>query len=292
MSSRQERLRAAAAMAAKRDTDEFQRLQRPVVPEWDDDEPDLEASTYLLADTRGPEPVPEWVITEDAARQYDLGVLKTGKEADVHLVERTVDDRHNVLAAKRYRKLDERLFRNDARYRAARRTGNVRVDKAMAQGTHAGMAFRAMTWVATEFETLCRLWSAGIAVPYPVQRLGNELMIELIGTPERVAPRLVHAQVTRQQAHDLWPQVVDNLRGMARAGVVHGDLSAYNILVDRDRVVFIDFPQAVDPISHPDGMSLLERDVINICTWFAKRGVDCDPSTLYADLLSEALGGH
>lgn len=277
------------AMARKRDTDEFQRMHRTVATQWDDDEPDAEASTYLLADERGPDPVPSWVITQDAARQNDLGILKTGKEADVHLVERRLDERVNVLAAKRYRKFEDRLFRNDARYRAARRTGESRVDKAMAQGNRAGMAFRARQWVTTEFETLCRLWSAGVPVPYPVQKLGNEVMVELIGSRDQAAPRLVHARVSVRDAVDLWSQLSEALSRMARAGVVHGDLSPYNILVDDGRLVLIDFPQAVDPIAHPEGMNLLERDVANVCGWFARRGVACDPSELFGDLVSEAL---
>ena len=77
MPAREEESRAA--MAAKRDTDIFQRIRPPVVPDWDDAELDEEASTYLLADERGPEPVPDWVITEDAARQQELGVLMGGK---------------------------------------------------------------------------------------------------------------------------------------------------------------------------------------------------------------------
>jgi RIO kinase 1 len=276
-------------MAAKRDTDEFQRMLPPVVPDWDDAEDDEEASTYLLADKRGPDPVPQWVITEAAARQEDLGMLKSGKEADVHLVERHLGDAVNVVAAKRYRGFEDRLFRNDARYRSSRRTGDSRTDRAMAKGTGAGLAFRAHQWVTTEFEVLGRLWSAGASVPYPIQLMGNEIMLELIGPPDQVAPRLAQAGITDAEAQALWPQVIDNLHLMVRAGVVHGDLSAYNLLAYGERIVFIDFPQSVDPIAHPEGLSLLERDVLNITAWFSKRGVGVDASQLVADLISEAL---
>jgi RIO kinase 1 len=276
-------------MAAKRDTDTFQRILPAVVPDWDDAEIDEEASTYLLADQRGPQPVPAWLITADAARQEDLGVLKSGKEADVHLIARRLGSAVNVLAAKQYRGFEDRLFRNDARYRTGRRTGESRIDKAMAKGSAAGMAFRARQWVTTEFEVLGRLWAAGMAVPYPVQLMGNEIMLELIGSSDRVAPRLAQAGVGTAQARQLWPQIVDNLRLMVRTGVVHGDLSAYNVLLDGERTVFIDFPQAVDPIAHPEGMRLLERDVLNITTWFDKRGVHSDASELVAELIGEAL---
>src|SRR5438067_11224043 len=110
-------------MAAKTNTETFERMARSLEPEpWDDDAFDPEASTYEAAE-HGPDPVPDWVITSGDARQADLGLLKTGKEADVHLIERRHGDAVNVLAAKRYRKFEDRMFRNDARYRGARRTG-------------------------------------------------------------------------------------------------------------------------------------------------------------------------
>ena len=288
MPSREEK-RLAVIMAAKTNTDDFERMARSLEPDpWDDDEFDPEASTYQAGD-HGPEPVPDWVITSGDARQAELGLLKTGKEADVHLVERRHGEAVNILAAKRYRKFEERLFRNDARYRAARRTGESRLDKAMARGNKAGMAFRARLWLATEFETLCRLWSAGAPVPYPVQKLGNELMVELIGSVEEAAPRVVHARLDGVGLRDAWAQLVDAMHVMIRCGVVHGDLSVYNLLWDNGRLVMIDFPQSVDPISHPEGIALLERDVANVSDWFGRRGVKCDASELFSSLLGEAF---
>ena len=289
MPSREEK-RLAVIMAAKTNTDDFERMARSLEPEpWDDDVPDLEASTYLSAEP-GPEPLPDWVITSGDARQLDLGLLKTGKEADVHLVERRHGDEVNVLAAKRYRKFEERLFRNDARYRAGRRTGESRLDRAMAEGNRAGMAFRARMWVSTEFEVLSRLWAAGVAVPYPVQKLGNEVMVELIGSPEQAAPRLVHARLDREALGEAWTQLVAAMHAMVRCGVVHGDLSPYNILWDDGRLTIIDFPQAVDPVAHPEGMSLLHRDAANVAGWFGRRGVGCDADELFRDLLDDAYG--
>ena len=276
-------------MAAKRNTENFERMARSFeLPPWDDEENDPEATTYPEAD-HGPEPVPAWVITSGEARQVDLGLLKTGKEADVHLVERRHGEAVNVLAAKRYRKFEERLFRNDARYRAARRTGESRLDKAMAQGNKAGMAFRARLWIASEFDALCRLWSAGVPVPYPVQKLGNELILELIGSAEEAAPRLVHARLDRPDLDQAWTQLVEAMHTMVHCGIVHGDLSPYNLLWDQGRVVIIDFPQCVDPIGHPEGISLLERDVTNVSAWFGRHGIECDPSDLFNSLLSEAF---
>ena len=265
--------------------DAFQPHVRTPRPDWDDDVHDPEQSSYTSADP-GPEPIPGWVITEDAARQFERGVIKTGKEADVHLVERTLGDRTNLLAAKRYRDLDERAFRNDAKYR--RRLGDRRADLAMAQGSRAGLSFRAQLWLETEFDALGRLWEAGAAVPYPVQKLGIELMMEYLGDEEEAAPRLVNAVVGRSKAEkaDLFAQLREQLRIMTSIGIVHGDLSPYNLLVWDDRLYVIDIPQAVDPILQPEGLGVLQRDVENLCKWFVSKGVrDADPVEVYRELL-------
>ena len=257
----------------------------PFVPDWDESDPDICQSTYFAAE-HGPQPPPDWVITDDAAHQIERGVLKTGKEADVHLVERRLGERRNLLAAKRYRSLARRQFRDDTRYRQGRRTGNRRTDLAMEKGTRAGLAFRAELWVANEFDVLGRLWSAGAAVPYPVQRSGDELMVEYLGDDDHAAPRLVNVRLAGGEAADLFRQAVDNLRLFAAHGVVHGDLSPYNMLVWGGRLWFIDFPQAVDPIAHPDGLRLLERDVANVCQWGRRHGIACDAGALFAEVMA------
>ena len=270
--------------------DAFQPTVHTPRPRWDDDVVDPEQTTYTSADP-GPSPVPDWVITDDAARQFERGVIKTGKEADVHLVERVLGERTNLLAAKRYRDLDERAFRNDAKYR--KRTGDRRVDLAMAQGTRAGMSFRAQLWLETEFDSLSKLWAIGCAVPYPVQKLGVELMMEYIGDEEEAAPRLINAvsELERDGVADLFAQLCEALRLMTTVGIVHGDLSPYNLLVWQERLYVIDMPQAVDPILQPEGLSLLQRDVVNLCKWFTTKGVETDAVALYRELLELLRAG-
>ena len=270
------------------DHDAFQPHTRTPRKGWDDEVHDPEQSTYTSAD-HGPEPVPDWVITEDAARQHERGIIKTGKEADVHLVERILGDRHNLLAAKRYRDLDERAFRDDAKYR--KRLGDRRVELAIAQGTRAGLSFRAQLWLETEFEALGRLWEAGAAVPYPVQKLGVELMMEYLGDEEEAAPRLVQVRASGSELADLCDQAIAALRAITAADMVHGDLSPYNLLVDGGRLVVIDVPQAVDVREHPEFGELLHRDVTNLLGWFVKKGVTVDAEALYAELLEHALFG-
>ena len=265
--------------------DDFEPIVRGVRARWDDEVIDPEQSTYFAAE-HGPSPVPDWVITEDAARQHERGIIKSGKEADVHLIERLHGDRVNLLAAKRYRDLDEKALRKGASQRQ-KLGGDRRVELAMAQGTRAGLSFRAQLWLDTEFDALGRLWEAGCAVPYPVQKHGIEVMLEYLGDEEEAAPRLVNAaaDLDEEAMRDLFAQLVTALRVMTAVGLVHGDLSPYNLLVWQEKLYVIDLPQAVDPVKQPDGLTLLQRDVANLCKWFAARGVETDAVALYRELL-------
>lgn len=225
---------------------------------------------------RGPQPRPDWIITDLAAVDTERGVLKTGKEADVFLLERSVpgDGRNTLMAAKRYRDSQHRMFHRDDGYREGRRTKDSRVNRAMAKGTSFGREIVAGQWANAEFLALSQLWSAGVAVPYPVQIVGTELLMEFIGTPDRAAaPRLAQLRPSPQELDDLWDQLRNNLSLLARAGLAHGDLSAYNVLVDDGRLVIIDVPQIVDLIANPHGHEFLVRDVQNVGSWFVSRGL-------------------
>ncbi|WP_433509817.1 serine protein kinase RIO [Nonomuraea sp. CA-143628] len=238
---------------------------------------------------RGPKPHPRWLVTELAAVDTELGILKTGKEADVHLLSRGVPDTDRVclLAAKRYRSAEHRLFHRDAGYLEGRSTRESRMNRAMANRTAFGKQLIAGQWAAAEFGALCRLTELGLPVPYPVQIVGTEILQEFIGTPDGyAAPRLANVS---DDLDDLWAQLVEALVILAREGLAHGDLSAYNLLVHEGRLVIIDLPQIVDVISHPTGTHFLDRDARNVATWFAAKGVtSADPDALSALLQSEA----
>ena len=126
-----------------------------------------------------------------------------------------------------------------------------------------------------------------MSVPYPVQRTGTEVMLEFIGDDEEMAPRLSDAHVDRSRLAALCQSAVDQIHVMTYEGVVHGDLSPYNVLVWNDALVFIDFPQAVDPQLGPDSLALLQRDVTNLIGWFARKGVAIDPDAVFRDLMPE-----
>ncbi|MDT5028865.1 MAG: kinase 1 [Micromonosporaceae bacterium] len=240
---------------------------------------------------RGPLPHPDWLVTELAAVDIELGMLKTGKEADVFLVERGVPDtdRRCILAAKRYRASEHRMFHRDAGYLEGRRVKESRTNRAMASRTAFGKEVIAGQWAASEFAALSRLYTMGVPVPYPVQILGTEVLLEFIGDGSVAAPRLAQFRQETADLPDLWRQLVSALSLMARAGWAHGDLSAYNLLVHNGRLVVIDLPQIVDVVANPQGKQFLLRDAHNVATWFQSHGVpEADGDTLAADLCLEA----
>jgi RIO kinase 1 len=238
----------------------------------------------------GPEPWPDWVITSDAAVDTELGVLKTGKEADVFLLERADAHAEVVLAAKRYRGLDHRLFSRDAGYTEGRRMRNTRDRRATAKGTRHGRSIAAGQWAAAEFDCLSRFWSVGLPVPYPVQLDGTELLMELITLEDGSgAPRLAQTRPARPMLESYWTQLTEAMRGMAALGLAHGDLSPFNLLATEDRLVLIDLPQAIDVVANPQGMEYLARDCRNVATWFRARGLAVEADALLADLMAYAF---
>ncbi len=247
---------------------------------------------------RGPAPYPDWLVTELAASDTELGVLKTGKEADVFLLRRGVPgtDRFCLLAAKRYRSAEHRQFHRDSEYLDGRRVRESRINRAMANRTSVGRQLISEQWAAAEFAALGRLYQAGVPVPYPVQITGTEILLEFIGDTDGVAaPRLAELRPSGSDLVALWDQLVNALRTLSGVGLAHGDLSAYNLLVHDDRLVMIDLPQVIDVIAHPRGGEFLERDVTNVSKWFVSRGLldrrdelGIGPDDLLAELRYEA----
>jgi RIO kinase 1 len=246
---------------------------------------------------RGPRPHPRWLVTELAATDTELGILKTGKEADVYLLRRGAPgtDRTCLLAAKRYRSTEHRLFHRDSEYLEGRRVRESRASRAMANRSVVGREMIAAQWAQAEFAALCQFHVAGVRVPYPVQVLGTEILLEFIGTADgTAAPRLAESGLRGPDLTGLWHQLVQSMATLARLGVAHGDLSAYNLLVHRGELVIIDTPQVVDVIANPRGRDFLDRDAENVGRWFTARGLrvnvghDSGPAELAAYLRAEA----
>jgi RIO kinase 1 len=184
------------------------------------------------------------------------------------------------------------MFHRDAAYLEGRRTRDSRENRAAATRTAFGRQLIAGQWAGTEFAALARLYAAGVPVPYPAQILGTELLLEFIGSADgTAAPRLAETRPKGAELADLWDQLVQALVDLARDGLAHGDLSAYNLLVHDGRLVMIDLPQVVDVVANPRGAAYLTRDAENVGRWFAQhglQGVSPEPADLPALLRREA----
>lgn len=242
-------------------------------------------------------PIPSWVITQDYVDE-ELGVLRAGKEAGCFLVRRQAEDRFCLLVRKDYRRRSDRTY--DAPVRAGERVIRsnayreslvfleTRQARAARKRTAFGKEMIEMAWAAREFDTLRRLWEARASVPYPVEQVEHGFLMQYIGTIGAAAPRLADIRLDVEEAGAIFDRLVEELRILADVGVVHGDLSAYNVLVQHGRPWMIDMPQALDLYAHDQGMRLFARDVSNLCDHFTRLGVRCDARRLLDNLLSYA----
>jgi RIO kinase 1 len=251
-------------------------------------------STWLSVEPlqRGPEPRPDWLVTSQGAIDTDLGILKTGKEADVFLLERAdpLDQDHAVvMAAKRYRAPEHRTFHRSASYTEGRSMKRSRDERALKRKSTFGREVAAGEWAISEWGALVRLWDLGLPVPYPVQIDGTEILMEWITVDGETAPRLAQTRPEPELLASYFDQLRDAMATMVQSGLVHGDLSAYNILAAGDRLVIIDLPQIVDLVGNPQGLDFLLRDCANICGWFRGKGLPVDEQELFGELMAHAF---
>ncbi len=247
-------------------------------------------------------PTPEWLVPEPFT-DTDLGVLRTGKEAQVDLIERTGDDRSVLLAVKRYLPREVKTkgtleaigvqqasrFRHDVTYREGRQFRKSRDRRAIERMTNHGKALLQQRWTNHEHDVMRELWAAGVRVPYPVSFDDDRFVMEYVGDADQAAPTLARARPRGSALGEVWRQLMTNLRPVVAAGWAHGDLSAYNLLWWHDQVWLIDFPQAVDLAANPGGLDFLHRDVTNIAGWFERQGHPIDAEAAFADLLFDAI---
>jgi RIO kinase 1 len=126
-------------------------------------------------------------------------------------------------------------------------------------------------------------------VPFPVARTADGVLMQYIGDRATAAPRLVHAGLARTEVRHAAGQLLENLRRMAEEGIVHADLSVYNLLWWEEELWIIDVPQAVDIAANSSALEFLHRDLLNVSGWFRSRDVAFDPETLFAELVAIAL---
>jgi len=193
--------------------------------------------------------------------------LMSGKEAMVFVVRCGAD----VRCAKVYKEADKRSFRQAVDYTENRRTQNSRQARAMAKGTRFGRESQEKAWQRAEVDALFRLAAAGVRVPHPYNFHAGVLLMELVtDAGGNAAPRLNDVELTAERAIDLHRRLVREVVRMLSAGVVHGDLSEFNILLGADGPVIIDLPQAVDAAGNNHAKRMLLRDVDNLRKFFGR----------------------
>ena len=143
-------------------------------------------------------------------------------------------------------------------------------------------------WPVQEWTMLRRAWQAGASVPYPVEQTDHGLLMEFIGDDSQAAPKLGQARLSATELTSAWEQLLASMRALTAAGLVHADLSAYNLLWWEARLVVIDLPQAVEFTTNTDAYDLLHRDIANVGQWFNRHGAGVDVEAVYADLLALA----
>ncbi|MFZ5723905.1 MAG: PA4780 family RIO1-like protein kinase [Pseudomonadota bacterium] len=206
-------------------------------------------------------------LVEDGLIDEVVRQLKSGKEATVYLVRRG----DMLLCAKVYKDVARRSFRQAVQYREGRKVRNSRLARAMEKGSKFGRGEQQAHWQNHEVNALYRLADAGVRVPRPYGCFDNVLLMEMIADGEGgVADRLADFDFTPAEALDFHARLLREVVRMLCAGLVHGDLSEFNILVDPDGPVIIDLPQAVDAAANNHAQAMLARDVENLAHFFGQ----------------------
>jgi RIO kinase 1 len=207
------------------------------------------------------QPLVEEGLIDSVERQ-----LMSGKEATVYVVRCNQE----IRCAKVYKEASQRSFRQAASYQEGRKVKNSRQARAMEKGTRYGRKMQEEVWQNAEVDALYRLAAAGVRVPKPYICFEGVLLMELLTDANgNAAPRLNDVPLNEAMALDYHAQLLKQVVLMLCAGVVHGDLSEYNILVDAAGPVIIDLPQAIDAAGNTEAGAMLERDVNNLRNFFS-----------------------
>ena len=200
-------------------------------------------------------------LIDDGIIDEVIRSLKSGKEASVYVV-RAGDD---VRCAKVYKDMRQRSFQARAQYQEGRKVRGSRDARAMSKSTRYGRKEQEAAWKNTEVDALYRLKDAGVQVPKPYGYFNGVLVMELVTDEDgRSAPRLGEVDLSPEIARDYHAFLIRQIVRMLCVGLIHGDLSEYNVLVAPQGPVIIDLPQAVDAAGNNNALAMLERDVANI----------------------------
>lgn len=210
-------------------------------------------------------------LVDDGMVDEVLYQLMSGKEAQVYVV-RCGD---KVCCAKVFKEAKKRSFKQAVEYQEGRKVRNSRRARAMSKKTRYGQKEQENAWLNAEVDALYRLARAGVRVPEPMGFVDGVLLMEMIADSDgKAAPRLDDVTLPAEQARDYHGRVIAEIVRMLSAGLIHGDLSEFNVLVESDGPVIIDLPQAVNAAGNNNAERMLERDVDNMRNYFGKYAPD------------------
>lgn len=210
-------------------------------------------------------------LVEDGLVDEVLRPLMSGKEADVFVVRSGTE----ILCAKVYKEANKRSFKKAVEYQEGRKVRNSRRARAMEKGSKFGRKEQEDVWQNAEVDALYRLAAVGVRVPEPYGCFDGVLLMELItDEDDNVAPRLNDVSMDAEQAREDHAVVMHYIMLMLYAGLIHGDLSEFNVLVDSYGPVIIDLPQAVDAAANNNAKRMLTRDVDNMTNYYAQYASD------------------
>jgi len=223
-----------------------------------------------------------------------LSQVRGGKEASVYCCKAHPTTGVDLLAAKVYRPRKFRQLRNDKLYREGRavltpegrpvKKTDHRIMRAVGKKTAFGAQVSHTSWLMYEYRTLVTLAAAGAAVPQPFAVSENAILMSYYGSAEVAAPLLSEIRLEPDEAEPLFEEALRNIELMLQHGLIHGDLSAYNILYWDGVITLIDFPQVTDLYTNRNAYSILARDVQRVCDYFARQGVQSSASEIVARL--------
>jgi RIO kinase 1 len=227
---------------------------------------------------QGLQPLIDDGIIDEVAR-----ALKSGKEAAVYVVRCGTE----LRCAKVYKDMGQRSFQQRAQYQEGRKVRSSRQARAMAKSSRYGRKEQESAWKNTEVTALYQLAAAGVRVPRPYGYFNDVLVMELVTDADgHSAPRLGEVELTPELAREYHQFLIGQIVRMLCSGLIHGDLSEYNILIDAHGPVIIDLPQAVSAAGNNNAQAMLARDVTNVTTSLARFA----PELLNTDYASEMWG--
>lgn len=206
-------------------------------------------------------------LVEDGLVDEVIRPLMSGKEAAVYVVRCG----NEIRCAKVYKEADQRGFRQSVLYQEGRKMRNSRRARAIEKGSRYGQKEQEAAWQNAEVDALYRLAAAGVRVPRPTIFVDGVLLMELVTDSDgHAAPRLNEVEMTAEEARRHHAFLIGQIVRMLCNGLVHGDLSEYNVLLGTDGPVIIDLPQAVDAAGNNNARAMLERDVRNMAAYFGR----------------------